>query len=629
MTDRVGQKIGNYRLIHLIGEGGFAEVYLGEHLYLGSQAAIKLLHTRVAQRDIAQFQQEGRMLANLIHPHIVRILDFGIDDHIPYLIMDYAPGGMLRTRHPKGTRLPLSTAVQYVKQVGQALQYAHDQKVIHRDIKPENMLIGRNGDILLSDFGIALIAQSSRYQSTKDMAGTVAYMAPEQIEAHPRPASDQYALGIVLYEWLCGERPFRGSSPEIAMKQSLTAPSSLVKQLPSLPPAVERVIFTALAKKPEDRFVSISSFVTALEQASMIKPVPPPRRSTKQSPPHTKERAKPKHQEELPQRLSRRNVVAGLMVLVVAGGGVIWWTSTHVTPTVTPIGTHLYTYTGHSDRVNAVAWSPDGKRIASGSGDHTVQVWNTADGSQSYAYTGHSDRVNAVAWSPDGKRIASGSGDHTVQVWNAADGSQPYTYTGHSSSVNTVAWSPDGKRIASGSGDHTVQVWNAADGSQSYTYKGHSSIVNTVAWSPDSKRIASGSNDTTVQVWNAADGSQPYTYKGHSDLVYAIAWSPDGNRIASGSYNTTVQVWNAVDGSQSYRYAGHSSSVNTVAWSPDGNRIASGSGDSTVQVWNAADGSQPYTYTGHSNSVNTVAWSPDGKQIASGSSDHSVQVWAS
>jgi WD40 repeat protein len=691
MTDRVGQQIGNYRLTRLLGEGGFAEVYLGEHLYLGSQAAIKLLHTHVAQRDIAHFQQEGRMLANLIHPHIVRILDFGVDDHIPYLIMDYAPGGTLRTRHPRGTRLPLLTVVQYVKQIGQALQYAHDQKFIHRDIKPENMLIGRNGDILLSDFGIALIAQSSRYQSAKDMAGTIAYMAPEQIEAHPRSASDQYALGIVLYEWLSGERPFRGSFTEIAIKQSLTLPSSLVEYLPSLPPAVEQVIFTALAKKSEERFASIRSFVTALEQASTIEPLLPPIISvlpqpTKQLPPHAEERATSKNQEGLqvlldapniepsvlvipspsssspmdapniepsalvvpspsssspislngtnvttkvssssPQRFSRRSLVAGLTALVVAGGGVVWWTSTYVTP----IGTHLYTYTGHSYNVNAVAWSPDGKRIASGSYDTTVQVWNAADGSQPYTYTGHSHSVNAVAWSPDGKRIASGGSDMTVQVWNAVDGSQPYTYQGHANSVLAVAWSPDGKRIASGSYDMTVQVWNAVDGSQPYTYHGHTNSVNAVTWSPDGKRIASGSYDNTVQVWNAADGSQPYTYHGHTNSVLAVAWSPDGKQIASGSGDMTVQVWNVADGSRSYTYHGHSSSVFVVAWSPDGKRIASGSNDNTVQVWNAADGSQPYTYQGHSSSVFVVAWSPDGKRIASGSYDTTVQVWAS
>src|SRR5262249_15193916 len=118
--------------------------------------------------------------------------------------MDYAPSGTLRNRHPKGTPLPVSTVVDYIKQIAQALQYAHDRKVVHRDVKPENMLIGEHNEILLSDFGIALIAHSSHYDSTKDMAGTIAYMAPEQIAAHPRPASDQYSLGIVAYEWLSG-----------------------------------------------------------------------------------------------------------------------------------------------------------------------------------------------------------------------------------------------------------------------------------------------------------------------------------------------------------------------------------------------------------------------------------------
>jgi serine/threonine protein kinase len=138
MTDRAGQRLGNYRLLRLLGQGGFAEVYLGEHTYLGTHAAIKILHTRVAQNDIAQFQREARMLANLIHPHIVRVLEFGVEGRIPSLVMDYAPNGTLRKLHPKGTSLALATIVTYVKQIADALQYAHDEKLIHRDIKPEN-----------------------------------------------------------------------------------------------------------------------------------------------------------------------------------------------------------------------------------------------------------------------------------------------------------------------------------------------------------------------------------------------------------------------------------------------------------------------------------------------------------
>jgi serine/threonine protein kinase len=268
MTDRIGQQIGNYQLVRLLGEGGFAEVYLGKHVYLSRQAAIKLLFLRVAQDNIGFFHHEACLLADLMHPHIVQVLDFGVEERTPYLIMDYAPGGSLRTRHPKGSRVLLPTVVEYVQQVAQALQYAHERKLIHRDVKPENMLIGRNGEILLSDFGIALIAQSSRSQSTKDLAGTISYMAPEQIQGHPRTASDQYALAVVAYEWLAGCLPFRGSFSEVAAQHGTMLPPSLRAQVPELPEAVEQVIFTALSKKPEQRFASVSAFARALEEAS-------------------------------------------------------------------------------------------------------------------------------------------------------------------------------------------------------------------------------------------------------------------------------------------------------------------------------------------------------------------------
>src|SRR6266851_2966701 len=240
MADRVGQQLGNYQLMRLLGEGGFAEVYLGEHIHLGTPAAIKVLHTQLTSDDVDQFRTEARTIARLIHPNIVRVLEFGIEGKTPFLVMDYAPNNTLRQRHPKGIVLPLSTIVSYVKQVAEALQYAHDEKLIHRDVKPENMLLGRRGEILLSDFGIALVAQSSRYQSMQDLAGTMAYIAPEQIQGKPRPASDQYSLGIIVYEWLSGDRPFHGSFTEIVGQHLSAPPPPLSGRVPTISPAVEQ-----------------------------------------------------------------------------------------------------------------------------------------------------------------------------------------------------------------------------------------------------------------------------------------------------------------------------------------------------------------------------------------------------
>jgi serine/threonine protein kinase len=268
MVDRVGQQLGNYRLIRLLGRGGFAEVYLGEHLRLGTYAAVKVVYTRLASIDeVESFQKEARTIAHLEHPHIVRVFDFDVFNDTPFLVMSYAAGGTLRQHHPKGTILPLTTIISYVKQVADALQYAHDQRLIHRDIKPENMLMGGRDEVLLSDFGIAIVAQSSRYQGMQDMAGTIAYMAPEQIQTHPRPASDQYSLGIVVYEWLCGERPFHGSFTEVAIKHSVVPPPSLRERIPMLSPEVEQVVMTALAKDAKERFGSVRAFANALEQA--------------------------------------------------------------------------------------------------------------------------------------------------------------------------------------------------------------------------------------------------------------------------------------------------------------------------------------------------------------------------
>ncbi len=269
--DLAGQQLGNYRVISLLGRGGYAEVYLAEHIYLETQAAIKVLHARLGDSEEAErFRYEARTIARLLHPHIVRVFDFDLQDDVPFLVMDYAPNGSLRKRHPKGERLHLETVLSYVQQIASALQYAHDQHLVHRDVKPENMLLGRNDEILLSDFGTALVVQTTGYQSMQqdDVIGTVAYMAPELFQGKARPASDQYALGIVVYEWLCGETPFHGTATEIAIQHAMGPVPSLREKVPSLPPMVEEVVVQALAKDVQQRFPSVQAFADALEKAS-------------------------------------------------------------------------------------------------------------------------------------------------------------------------------------------------------------------------------------------------------------------------------------------------------------------------------------------------------------------------
>ncbi len=267
MTDRVGQQLGHYRLLRLIGQGGFADVYLGEHIHLHTHAAIKVLQMRLVDSNMEQFRNEAQIVASLIHPNIIRVLDFGVEDGIPFLVMDYASNGTLRQRHPKGIPLPLTTIIPYVRQVASALQYAHDRKLIHRDVKPENILLGSNNMVLLSDFGLALFARTTELLSTQKGAGTALYISPEQLQGKPTFASDQYSLAVVAYEWLCGKRPFEGDIWALFHQHMYVAPPPLRQTCPDVPAAVEEVILRALAKEPQQRFPSVTDFAIALKKA--------------------------------------------------------------------------------------------------------------------------------------------------------------------------------------------------------------------------------------------------------------------------------------------------------------------------------------------------------------------------
>jgi eukaryotic-like serine/threonine-protein kinase len=293
----------------------------------------------------------------------------------------------------------------------------------------------------------------------------------------------------------------------------------------------------------------------------------------------------------------------------------------------TASGRELLSLKGHSAPIWCVAFSPDGQRIVTGSWDQTAKVWEAASGRELLTIGGHSAPIRSVAFSPDGQRIVTGSWDQTAKVWEAVSGRELLTLGGTNGNVDSVAFSPDGQRIVTGLGDSTAKVWEAVSGRELFALKGHGHQVRSVGFSPDGQRIVTGSDDQTARVWEAANGRALLTLKGHGAEIYCVAFSPDGQRIVTGSWDQTAKVWEAASGRELLTLKGHSAAIWSVAFSPDSQRIVTGSWDQTAKVWEAASGGDLLPLLGRTDTIRSAAFSPDGRRIVTGGGDNKATVW--
>ncbi|MEG4070381.1 CHAT domain-containing protein [Microcoleus sp. Pol11C2] len=282
---------------------------------------------------------------------------------------------------------------------------------------------------------------------------------------------------------------------------------------------------------------------------------------------------------------------------------------------------------GHTERVSAISFSPNGKLLATASSDHTVKLWDTSTGKEIHTLSGHTDSVNAVRFSPNGKLLATASDDKTVKLWDTSTGKQINTLSGHTASVYLVSFSPNGKLLVTGNSENTVKLWDTSTGKQIKTLSGHTDGVNDVSFSPNGKLLAAASSDKTVKLWDTSTGQKIKTLSVHTDWVWAVSFSPDGKLLATRSDDKTVKLWDTSTGKEIKTLSGHTDGVNDFSFSPNGKLLAIGADDKTVKLWDTSTGKQINTLSGHTDGVNDVSFSPNGKLLATVSRDKTVKLW--
>jgi WD40 repeat protein len=649
--------------------------------------AVKVLKPQLAgdPRERLRFEEEARKAAAVRHDHIVTMHRVGQapGSGLPYLVMEYLEGETLASRLWRARVLPPRQAAEVVRQVALGLAAAHTRGLVHRDVKPSNILLeahsplapagesGRGEGVWakITDFGLARATETgSAVSQSGAVVGTPTYISPEQVTAPAKVdgRSDVYALGVVLYEALTGERPFRGL-PHLVLHQVVHDEPRPPRQLnDAVPRDLETITLKCLAKEPGRRYQSAGDLAEDLQRwlegrPIQARPIGVLGRTWRWC------RRKPGLAGALSaaaiflvvgtvvssllavlareeRRWSERRYYASEMKLACLdweagrtgmvqqrlreqGASDLRGFEWHYLQRLCQL--ELRVLQGHTDTVEWVVFSPDGKHLASSSRDRTVKLWDAATGKEILTLRGHTGVVNAVAFSPDGKHLASaGGGDKTVTLWDTTTGKGILKLQAHDGPVSGVAFSPDGKYLGSAGRAPHVILWDAITGDKIRTLQGHTDGDHrNLAFSPDGRRVASPGDDNIVRVWDAASGKEILKLQGHTDVVFSVAFSPDGRRIASGGWDGTARVWDAATGRETLVFKGHMGRVYGVAFSPHGRQIASASQDATVRVWDAATGQEALVLREHTHRVICVAFSPDGRRVASAGWDGTVRVW--